>query len=98
MSIKRGTYERARISPADEFKRPVDVVNSAELSDKEKKNILDQWEVDAQALSRASDEGMGDGEASRLREVQDARRKISQGDDSGGSADKDRRTSGKPQP
>ena len=86
--------ERAKTSPANEFERPVDVVDSSNLSDKQKKRILNQWEVDAQGLSRASDEGMTGGEPSRLTEVQDARRKISS---DGSTGTKDRRTSGKPQ-
>ena len=86
--------ERAKTSPANEFERPVDVVDSGNLSDKQKKRILNQWEVDAQGLSRASDEGMTGGEPSRLTEVQDARRKISS---DGSTGTKDRRTSGKPQ-
>lgn len=90
--------ERAKTSPANEFERPADVVDTAELSDEEKMKILNQWEVDAQGLSRASDEGMGGGETSRLTEVQDARRKISKDGTDGSSATKDRRTSGKPQP
>ena len=90
--------ERAKTSPANEYERPVDVVDSRDLSDKQKKRILNQWEVDAQGLSRASDEGMTGGEPSRLTEVQDARRKISTDGNAGGSGTKDRRTSGKPQP
>jgi hypothetical protein len=94
---KRVDVNRAKISPADEFERPADVVESADLSDMEKKKVLNQWEVDAQGLSRASDEGMEGGEPSRLTEVQNARRKVAH-DKDGGTATKDRRTSGKPQP
>jgi hypothetical protein len=88
--------EHAKTTPADEFKQPDDVVKAPELSDDEKRKILNQWEVDAQALSRASDEGMVGGEPSRLTEVQAARRKVFKGGKHGSSAD--RRTSGKPQP
>jgi hypothetical protein len=87
--------KRARTSPADVFRRPADVLAASDLSDEDKKKILDQWEVDAQGLSRASDEGMGGGESSRLTEVEDARRMLSK---DGSSATRDRRTSGKPQP
>ena len=90
--------ERAKSSPANEFERPVDVVESSDLSDKQKKRVLNQWEVDAQGLSRASDEGMTGGEPSRLTEVQDARREMSTDGNAGSSGTKDRRTSGKPQP
>jgi hypothetical protein len=87
---------RAKTSPASEFKRPNDVTASPDLSETDKKTILDQWEVDAQGLSRASDEGMSGGEPSRLSDVGNARRKLSK--DLDGSATHDRRTSGKPQP
>jgi hypothetical protein len=87
--------KRAKTSPADVFRRPADVVAAPDLSDEDKKKILDQWEVDAQGLSRASDEGMGGGESSKLTEVEDARRMLAK---DSGSAVRDRRTSGKPQP
>jgi hypothetical protein len=89
--------DRARTSPADEFERPDDVVTARGLTEDEKAKILNQWEVDAQGLSRASDEGMGGGEPTLLTEVQAARRKIVK-DETGSAGTKDRRTSGKPQP
>jgi hypothetical protein len=82
--------ERAKISPAVEFKRPVDVVKSKTINDEDKKKILKQWEVDARGLSRAGDEGMGDGEPSRLTEVRDARRKASKHVSQGSPTIKDR--------
>ena len=90
--------ERAKTSPTNEFERPIDVVESRDLSDKEKNKVLNQWEVDAQGLSRASDEGMTGGEPSRLTEVQDARREMSTDGNAGSSGTNDRRASGKPQP
>jgi hypothetical protein len=90
--------ERAKTSPANEFKRPDDVVRADFLSKDEKKKILNQWEVDAQGLSRANDEGLGGGEPSSLTDVQRARRTISKDGRGGSSPTQDRRTSGKPQP
>jgi hypothetical protein len=95
---KRVNIERAKTSPASEFERPADVIESRDLSDKEKKRVLNQWEVDAQGLCRASDEGMTGGEPSRLSEVQKARREMSTDGNAGSSGRKDRRTSGKRQP
>lgn len=67
---------RAKISPADEFARPQEVVDNRSLDKSDKKQILNQWQVDADALSRANDEGMGGGEPTELDEVQHAQRKL----------------------
>ena len=85
--------ERAKVAPADEFKHPGEVLGAGTLSGKEKEKILNQWEVDAQALSRAADEGMGGGEPTRLASVQQARRKLGM---ESRSPTRERRTSGKP--
>ena len=68
--------ERAKISPANEFDHPEDVVEQASLHKEDKKKILDQWQTDADALSRANDEGMGGGEPTKLEDVQRAQRKL----------------------
>jgi hypothetical protein len=68
--------ERAKVSPADEFNRPHDVLENQSLNKADKKKILGQWQVDADALSRANDEGMGGGEPTELDEVQRAQRKL----------------------
>jgi hypothetical protein len=85
--------EHAKITPADEFRHPGEVLGAGALSGKEKEKILNQWEVDAQALSRAADEGMGGGEPTRLASVQQARRKLGM---ESRSPTRERRTSGKP--
>ncbi len=63
-------------SPVRHFEQPQDVVNDDDLTDKSKKKALDNWEVDAQALQRAEDEGMGGGEKSKLIDVVDAKESI----------------------
>jgi len=68
--------ERAKISPASEFKQPGDVVEHSSLPKEDKKKILNQWQADADALSRANDEGMGGGEPTKLDEVQRAQRNL----------------------
>ena len=50
--------EAARANPAKVFDAPVEVVQSEDLTKKEKKEVLDQWEADAKALQTATDEGM----------------------------------------
>jgi Fe-S cluster assembly ATPase SufC len=68
--------ERAKISPADEFDHPQQVVDHSSLRKEDKKKILNQWQTDADALSRANDEGMSGGESTKLDEVQGAQRKL----------------------
>jgi|GEM_PF-2723160 hypothetical protein len=68
--------DRAKKSPANEFGRPQEVVENSSIADGDKKKILNQWQIDADALSRASDEGMTGGEPERLDDVQRAQRKL----------------------
>jgi hypothetical protein len=49
--------DQAKLDPASVFHRPEDVL-SASLSAEDKKTILQRWEVDVDALMRASEEGM----------------------------------------
>lgn len=68
--------DQAKLDPATVFRRPHDVLNADEVSPEDKKAILLRWEADAEALIRATEEGMppsdnrGPGEL--LREVQAA--------------------------
>jgi len=50
--------ERANLDPASVFDAPLDVVAAKDLSLEDKRSILIKWEADADALLRASDEGM----------------------------------------
>ena len=68
--------EQARVSPTKVFDAPVDVVESDDLSKKEKVRILEQWEADAKALQTATDEGMSGGKRPRLDEVKDAQSEL----------------------
>jgi hypothetical protein len=52
------------------------VVESDDLTKKEKVRILDQWEADAKALQTATDEGMSGGQRPRLEEVKKAQTKL----------------------
>ena len=64
--------EEAKISPTAVFDEPHEVVSSDELTKKEKAAILKQWEADAKALQRATDEGMSGGTRPGLEEVKRA--------------------------
>ena len=89
---RSGVSGLARPAPAAEFKNPTDVATSCAIGQAEKRKILDQREADAQALSRASNEGMTGGEPNHLAEVQRARRKVKRA-----TVLRDRRTAGKRQ-
>jgi hypothetical protein len=70
---------RAKVAPAGEFRAPEDVAHDPSLDRQDKKKILRQWETDAEALTRAGDEGMSGGEPARLDEVKHAQQKIGDG-------------------
>ena len=63
---------KATLTPAVEFKRPMDVVEAAGISSHEKLFILRAWETDERALQRAEDEGMVGGEHDHLHRVREA--------------------------
>lgn len=68
--------EQAKLDPATVFRHPHDVLKVTGLSREDKKAILLRWEEDAEALIRATEEGMppSDNRApgELLREVQAA--------------------------
>jgi hypothetical protein len=68
--------EAGRVSPTTVFDDPEDVVESDDLTKKEKVRILEQWEADAKALQTATDEGMTGGKRPRLDEVNEAQAKL----------------------
>ena len=50
--------DQARLDPASVFGHPQDVIAAKGITKEDKKSILSRWEEDADALLRASDEGM----------------------------------------
>ena len=62
----------ATLNPARAYRRPMDVVEAADITLREKLTILKAWEADERALQRAEDEGMGGGEHAHLQRVQAA--------------------------
>jgi hypothetical protein len=50
--------DKAKLDPASVFRAPEDVLRAPGLSAEDKKAILVRWEADAEALIRATEEGM----------------------------------------
>jgi hypothetical protein len=50
--------DKAKLDPASVFRTPEDVLRTPGLSFEDKKAILARWEADAEALLRATEEGM----------------------------------------
>jgi hypothetical protein len=50
--------DKAKLDPASVFHAPKDVLATPDLSIEDKKAILMRWEADAEALLRATEEGM----------------------------------------
>src|SRR5262245_50807206 len=67
---------KARLNPARQFKRPMDLVEAAGIPTEAKFSILEAWEADERALQRAEDEGMGGGEHAHLQRVLEARGRL----------------------
>ncbi len=69
-------FDKAKLDPGSVFHAPKDVVHAHGLSQEDKKSILLRWQEDAEALMRATEEGMPpEGQrspAELLRAVQEA--------------------------
>jgi hypothetical protein len=72
----KSDFDDILADPSLAFAAPMDVVRDAAFSDAEKRRILEGWEVDAQELEVASDEGMTGGEPALLQRVQNALRAL----------------------
>jgi hypothetical protein len=58
MKIGSIDLDQAKLDPASVFHGPKDVLAAPGLSSEDKKAILIRWEADAEALLRATEEGM----------------------------------------
>jgi hypothetical protein len=56
-TLSPAELDQAKLDPASVFHGPDDVLAAA-LSPGDKKSILQRWEADAEALMRATEEGM----------------------------------------
>jgi hypothetical protein len=74
---------KAKLDPASVFRAPKDVLGAPGLSPDDKKAILVRWEADAEALLRATEEGMPPSEnrspAELLRAVHEALASLARG-------------------
>jgi hypothetical protein len=50
--------DQAKLDPGSVFRTPEEVLDAEELSPEEKRAVLARWEADAEALLRATEEGM----------------------------------------
>jgi hypothetical protein len=76
--------DKAKRDPASVFQAPEDVLCAHWLSPEEKRAILVRWEADAEALLRATEEGMPPSDSRRspaelLRAVHEAMHSLEQG-------------------
>ncbi|ODA68776.1 hypothetical protein A7A08_00610 [Methyloligella halotolerans] len=62
--LSAAELEEAKLDPSTVFDRPQDVLSADGLSEADKRAILKRWEMDADALLRAGDEGMDEDAAS----------------------------------
>jgi hypothetical protein len=62
-------FEQALHDPAGIFEKPMHVVEEASLTREQKIAILNEWEIDAEALLRADEENMQMDEPSMLSRV-----------------------------
>ena len=74
---RRGTpaeldMDRALLNPAAVFRTPDDVLHDPRLIHARKREILERWLWDARLIEVAAEEGMGEGEPSRLDEIKRA--------------------------
>ncbi|MDR3420662.1 MAG: ETC complex I subunit [Xanthobacteraceae bacterium] len=76
LGLDTGRYpaetDRALVNPAACFASPDEVLRDAKLSTEQKREILRRWALDAYLIEVAMNEGMPQGEPSRLEEVVDA--------------------------
>jgi hypothetical protein len=56
--MDRADFDKAKLDPASVFDAPADVLKAPGLSVEDKQAILVRWEADAEALIRATEEGM----------------------------------------
>lgn len=61
--------DRALVNPAAVFRAPDEVLRDSRLVPARKRAILERWLWDARLIEVAAEEGMGDGEPSRLEEI-----------------------------
>ncbi len=61
--------DELKLDPAAHFDKPSEIVEAANLTMSQKRELLKQWKIDAELLQEAAGEGMDGGEDGRLHEV-----------------------------
>ena len=82
-TISAAQLDQAKLDPASVFNAPDDVLRALGLSMADRVAILSRWETDADALLRATGEGMppeGQSPAELLRAVHEAMHALEAGD------------------
>lgn len=71
--------DEAMKEPGSVYDAPADVLADGDLSDDEKRRVLENWLDEAEQLSSAAAENMGGGEKGHVGAVTDALRKLKNG-------------------
>lgn len=74
----REDFERAKADPAAVFAAPEAVLQRADYSTEQKREVLCRWLKDAEELSVAEEEGMAGGEPSLMERVSAALARLDQ--------------------
>lgn len=69
MNSKKFSFDDALLDPSKYYGTPKDAARDAQFSVAQRREILQAWQEDEEALIRASDEGLDGGERPHLRQV-----------------------------
>lgn len=81
-------FEEALADPKSVFGEPQAVLDAADLTTAQKRELLSRWETDSRELQVAAEEGMGGGEPNMLQRVRDALRTLEAGENNAGPPNK----------
>lgn len=65
----KSKYMKALRNPEGTYGQPLDVLVDADLTQEEKRSVLEAWKAEAIHLQESSGEGFGGGERSSLDEI-----------------------------
>lgn len=72
MSVDQQTLQAMMKDPGKHFAVPREVLSHSDLSDDQKKAVLESWQVDEEELAKATEENMGASDSNCLAEVAEA--------------------------
>lgn len=76
MTGEQTTVGDKALNPTRFFESPAHVLLDATLTHEQKSTVLESWRLDAERMAESTNEGMGGGEQSRLREVAMAQQQL----------------------